>query len=694
MLESPLWISPSFQTFHGHLALDVNQSFEHKNLVFCQSLEPFCRVLSFDRVTTFSYKEGVWVSDTENSNFPWHEVALKIIIWAVAWVFIIPGIIFTTLKAVYLDNVKDLTKNSVIDNLQNRLNTARENRDIEKIAMTKLDIVAETLRGVSDSQRVVIGDDTRYFYVSTDHDFMQSYLPDAIVAHIDSEERQEENRVTINFLFQHFGEERTVRLFKMMGVDITYRYQHGLGLTRKHIVTFFALTGFVHIKDMRDLWENLHHSKEFYTGYLHLSSERVEEVVNKLGDRPFDDLDKEQYDLLWEIMTPLHLSTMFIDKQEGLKGDQNRGCELSSIIKALWIEQHHMHLHPDMSQRDCDYTLIKSLIGSFTEENFVSIKGKVIRQKKGYGIVRPMIAAGGCYCIPIEAMGRTRRENKLDDLNSEGKQREDTYLSRLLLLPTQTFANYLPNSWESTVGIFQKNLGARGVLAIWPRIQALFRRESFKRVDIIGYSQGGTQAAKLATLALHGGHVRKLTKVCAPAEDASTSELFAEIVRLKASSTNETDYAIKISSIFHTGDRTHMAGDKELATDAVRDDLRRQIPLVKQKIHWFSSLEEDQLLEGRTPSKPEAPRSPMGVMWEAFQALATAHGEDLTLDPTRVIHSQSTINNREAVIDQLDNEPYRWEPVRKYWAEWLDRATPSSYFADEARKRLHLDQAV
>jgi hypothetical protein len=687
MSNSPLWLTLSNKSFHNHIVLNVPESFEDENLNFCRSLESFSRFISFGNVTEFYFDQQSLRSCTDKCNYPWHEVAIKVFIWSIAWVFIIPGIVFTLLKSSYLSTVINIAKKNFIQNLYSELDNAKQDNNLKTNFMIKMDIVAEKLRNISDCNRVVIKDLEDNFEVNASHDFIYCYLPEALVAHIDSDERQEENRATIQFLFRYFGEKRTTRLFNMMNVNIDYLKEHGLGLNRKQIAKFFNLTSFVHIEDMKDLLDNLYECKSKNCGYLYLSEDEVKNVVNLLGEKSFDELNKENYDILWNIMTSLRLSTMFIDKLEKVERDQNRGCHLDSIINSLWIEQNHLRFRQTkMSQREFDYTLMKSLVGHFQEKSHVSIKGKVVRQKKGYGFIRPMISAAGCYCIPMEAMGKTRRQNKLEEQNEEGKSREDTYLSRLLILPTQVFASSLPNSWESTTGVFQKNLGAKGVLAIWSKINTLFNEEPFKKVDIIGYSQGGTQAAKLGLLALADKNVRKIVKVCSPGEDAETSQLFAEIVERQQYDTNDTDYAIKITSIWQAKDLTQAGGDKEVSTDAVRGDLHRENKLVKQKIHWYKSSGEDQELEEQSLNKPVAPSSSISVMWHVVYSLARFHGEDSTLQENIIHRCSSTVKERNEVILHLDNQPLKWEPVRQCLADFIDRNSSSSYFADKARK--------
>lgn len=693
MFESPRWIEASNLSFNAHIKLDTDGAFYHPDLKACNELEPMMQVLSFDRVTTCSYKDNRWHSHSEELQCTWYEVALRITIWVVAWMLLIPAIVFISLKVCYVEKVKEIAKGAYLTDLREGLQAAKREGDVSEIFMKKMDIVAETIRDAPSYDRVVIKDvGNKDFECFTKCEFFMNYLPDAAVAYLAKEDWQEENRNTMQFFLDHFGEERATRIFQMVGVDVTYYQEHGFALSRKDVANFFALTSFVHIDDMKLIFEELKKAKVAELGYLHLDQHQVSLIVKKFEEKEFDALSKKQYDLLWDVLTPLSISTMFVDKPESrMQTDQDRGCDLPSMIKALWIEQTHLRWRPDMKQREFDYTLIKSLVGAFHEHNHVSLKGKVIRQQKGYGVIQPMIAAAGCYCIPVEALGATRREIYTDKRNSEGKLKEDTYLSRLLFLPTQGFARFVPRTWESIAGVFQKNMGAKGVLAIWPRLEKLFAKPAFNRVDMIGYSQGGAQAAMAATMALKDGHVRKLTKVCSPANDEATAELFAELVRERGKVTPKDRYVIKVNTIWQSADRAHMAEKREVSMNAVQEDLSRKNPLVKHKIHWYSTPKEVEERSGEMPHKLEAPVSSIQVIWEAFAAVWGAHGDDMTMDDEYIDSVISTTSQRDTVLSQLDNEPFHWEPVREEVINWVGYQTPSDYFAKQARNMLRMN---
>jgi hypothetical protein len=210
----------------------------------------------------------------------------------------------------------------------------------------------------------------------------------------------------------------------------------------------------------------------------------------------------------------------------------------------------------------------------------------------------------------------------------------------------------------------------------------LDRGESFRRVDIIGYSQGGTQAEKAATLALHGGYVRKLTKVCGTGEDLATAQFFAEMIDAK--DPGERRYAFKARSIWQPDDRTHLAEDCELTIEAVRADQNRN-PRVKQKIHWYSSTEvgEEKL------QKPHAPGYSAQIVSEAFLSVVGGpHAEDVVADGHPYVYSTSTVTERGEVLAQLDNRPLEWEPTRKGLSSAI-YGQSQSYFVDHARILLN-----
>ncbi|MBM3201136.1 MAG: hypothetical protein FJZ56_01845 [Chlamydiae bacterium] len=657
--------------------IKFDEEVDNQNLNFCRTLEPLCRVLSFNRITQFQAHEGSFISQSDDFSTSWIEIAAKISLWALAWILIIPGIIFISLKISYIDRVKQIVSethmNKLFEDLQNSDNSA----------LIKMDIIAETIRDKDDFDRVIIQNQDP-FSCQTFAEPIFTRLPDCVLAIITPDEWKEQNRQTIQFLIDHFGLDRSERLFKMMGIDIHYLQYHGLPLTKATISKFLALTGFVHVDDMKRVFEDLQACSKRSSGYLHLSFEKVQEIVQNFTHDDFDHLSKEDYDSIWNVMTPLRMSTMFVDRFGKIQASQNRGCEINSIIEAIWIEQNHLHVNWEkMTQRDCDYTLMKSLVSSFTEESSPSIKGKVIRQKKGYGYLEPMVSAVGCYCVPMKALNPYDKTTGVGT-NSEGMQRHSSYVSKLLFLPTQAYADQLAQKWQSIMGLFQPALGERGVLAIWPRIKNIVERDpAFKRFDLIGYSQGGTQASKVAALALPTGKVRKLIKICAPAEDEGTAQLFnrcASQLRQNGSIPND-QYVLKISNIWQPDDRTHHAEDKEMTFYTIEEDQQRvqegKTPLIKQKIHWMDTIDDIQ------DEKIQAPESGLSVFLQAFFAVIGPHSEDLTYDGRQKYSTISTVNERDRVLRQINNEHYRWEWVRKAMGSWF-YPTRENSFANQA----------
>lgn len=683
MLHAPLWITPQDRSFHSHLALD-----SHLGDDFCQTLEPLNRFLSFGRVSVVSFDGDNWTSQSEEIPDAWYDVALKITVWVVAWLLVIPGVLFLTLKCCYLERLKSIVTEGHSETLQNALKTAHSEKDPEGIAKAKMALVAEKLRLASSHERVVIRDTKKGFECDVSNHWMQTFLPHFLQNYLNTEEIQRENIETIQFFLDHFGRERAHKLFKMAGVDVVYYQQHGLGLSREQVVNFLALTGFVHIDDIKRLYSQF--KSNDLKEYRYLSSEKIQEVKKRLENTfSFDDLDKEQYDLLWDILTFLPMSTMFVDRPADEKPGQDRGCKLQSIIHSVYLEQTHIRYHPNFSQRDYDYTLSKSLIGGFLPTAEVSILGRVFRQKKGYAFVHPMIGAAGCYCIPLEAMGKTRREIKLEAKNDEGMNRYDAYLSKLVFLPMQTFSGFLEEKWESIAGAFHKNIGAKGALAIWPQLEKLFEKPEFNRVDFLGGSMGGTQASKLAILAIPKGHVRKIREICSPCEDEATAAQFAEVVRAQRAKRGE--YVVKIDSIWQPKDRVHLLGDKIISADIIEEDQKRGAsfqPRVRQKVHLYLTEEESRELKAPFSDKPKAPTSWLDTSIEAVAALMGPHRDDVTLTNRHVVCSLSSAKSKGEIIPHLKNDSLGWEEHRLGTVNWLYPTVSSSYFADSAKSLL------
>jgi len=567
----------------------------------------------------------------------------------------------------YVKQIETQAINFYIQSLFEKLKIANQTKDVKNAFLIKSDIIAEIIRITPSFHRVVIIDNEDEFQVTVNVNALQSYVPQVFQKSLDSSENIKENIQTLDFLQNHFGKERTQRLFSMMEMDFRFLLAHGLAITVKQLATFFALTAFVHIKDMQEIFNDLNTHADNNIPFLYLPLEEVKQIKKQFEGKTFKELTKQDYDILWDIMTPLSLSTMFINKFDKDIPDQGRGANLEGIIKGLYVEQHHVKLRPNMPQRDYDYTLMKSLIGGFTEHNSVSIKGRVVRQKKGYGYMLPMIASGGCYCIPLKAMGATKRENT-SGKNSEDMNKHDAYLSKLLFLPMQTFASFLPNIWESLAGSLRKDMGSKGALTIWPYLEKLFQKEGFDRVDLVGTSMGGTQAAKIALLSLDTHRVRKLTLVCAPAEDQMISKAFSEKIT-STESLHEDEYLLRITSIWHEADRVQVLGDEEIATCAIKEDIERVAggnkPKIKQKIYYYVPEEDNEKFANSLPEKPLAPNSFASSVKEAYLGLMGSHREDLSIDGDHFIYKMSTVNERELVIKHAQNNSLGWENVRE-----------------------------
>lgn len=705
-LESALWICPGERSIWQHRVIegDSNIASSNPDMQFCRSHEALSRFLSFDRVEVFSRPGADWESEILRQEDNWQKTTLKVIVWVAAWMLIIPGIVLISIKFAYMEKVQRLVKESILVTEYDRLRQFEHEGNKTAATLKKMDIIAETLRLASGNDRVVIRDSStanaREFSCASSFNFMQTFAPDFITAHWEKPEILIENRETISFFIDYFGEERSMRLFRMVGVDINYKFQHGLGLTRDEIADFLALTGFVHVRDMEETYKTLCRRSDQGKGYLHLTPQQVREKMSTFALSSsarsgasqsrfcdFKELAKDQYDILWDIMVPLKMSTMFVDRMpKYVSADQNRGVSLESIIRGVWIEQSHLRYSPDMSQRDHDYSLAKSLMGAFNEYNSPSIAGRVVRQREGYLFVRPMIAAAGCYCIPLQAMGATLRDRVLEETDEQGVRLRDTYLSRLVFLPTQAFSA-IPARWQSIFGIIQPSIGAKGALAIWPRLRRLLQRPGFERVEGLGYSQGGTQLAKVATLAMPHGSFRSITKICSPADEEATAALFKRVCEeRRASRRGEEDYELRVTTIWHDDDKTHLAGQCEFTMDALAS-TDSGAPLVKHDVYWYRAcgIEEE---EGHVPGeKPHAPASVMDVVRQAYHAvLKGPHARDMTMHPEGYQWRHvSSLMDRSAVLHLIDNRPLGWEDVRqKYFAGVLHPNTPRSRFAEDA----------
>ncbi len=682
MQTSPTWLSPSQRTLTSHIALSADDVVEDPEFFYCSFLEPISRVFTWNQVTEISLTSNEWKFDSWQENLSWRETVCKV------GLFFFMSFITAPVKFFYMRKIQEILSRIQLAKLEKELHAIREKNDPHQLMLLKMEIVAEKLRFASERERVVIVDGEEVFSCKTHYDFKQQYVPDVILAHIDTEKRQNENRETLEFFFNSFGKERAERLFKMVGIDPVYHFEHKLGLNRKHIATFLALTAFVHIEDMRHLYQELERCKKEGVGYLYLSEKEIIQIVDKFENKAFDELNKEQYDLLWDIMVPLPLSTMFVDKLDRDEPDQERGSSVGSIIQGLYVEEGHLRSRPNMPQRDFEYTLAKSLVGGFKENSDASIEGRVIRQKKGYGFVHPMIRAAGCYCLPIEAMGATRRDQRLEKKNEEGMYRYDSYLSRFVFLPMQTFANYLPEKWESMAGAIHENIGVKGALAIKARLEKFQKKKAFEKVDLFGISMGGVQLAKLLTawMKLEKPWVRKATMICAPAVHETVAKHFAQIVEEKKSKAVEGEYLIKLRCMWQWGDCVQSLGDMELATDAIHADIHRvkqgNSSLVKLKIFWYHKSQEKEFFNHHTPLKQKAPTYLIGTIYQGFLAMMGPHRDDIVVDGQYGVYSVSSVKEKNAITEYLDNRALGWEQIRRMLIQNFPTTTSPSHFID------------
>jgi hypothetical protein len=536
--------------------------------------------------------------------------------------------------------------------------------------------IGKALQDAEPYERVVVTEG-RAFKVAHGYEFYQR-IPDMLYWTFPRDYRRE-NQNTIDYFYKVFGERKIEILSEKYNLEISYKRQWGLPITKGDVEKIFAGMASVYYEDLEIFFDEVkrNHGKE---GYRHLSSEDVYALQELFGDRHFSHLNNEELKILYHKMIPFEdVETIFLGKPpeevfcNSHKPEENfedfqKFLYTYEILRRRGLKELTEESSSEVRNKYHLFHMIRMVKKLM---NFHLPKGLVFDTPKGLIYFHSRFEAGGAFCLAMKAV-------KPDP--------EKKFLSRLYFLPTQCL-NRVKRPWESLVDDLRDAIGAQGAMAIYPKVEDVLRETrgfvgEKEQIDIYGYSLGGNQGARVACALYPTGRIRKLFSTSNPGIDEDTANYFNQLVDLHR-------FPMKISYAFEWDDHTWRYGKAQLGQKADPKIIKTRVRVfeskgVEEKGYRRVEYEPKELRE--FPKRRICALSGPAMAGLLIRSLNDAHPRESYLCPNLIEHTVTNYPEsekgdeyliRQRFLDRylLTNEELGWEERREEIIKAFHRRT-------------------
>ncbi|MCK4934312.1 MAG: hypothetical protein KAR79_01880 [Simkaniaceae bacterium] len=514
--------------------------------------------------------------------------------------------------------------------------------------------VSELLEGSWGFNRVVICRDSEGLFRTRGWNFQQ--LIPAIFSCFLTASYMRENRATLDYFREIFGRKRVQEISRRHGLDLDFKYNHGVAISKFDVEVLFGAMGDVRVGDIQTIFRELIQARDTY---LHLTPERTADLKRRFQTLEFQQLSKSDIDELYNIAVPFQdLAVMFMNEaSRDYVHFADRDYTWQGTKTRIYLMEEMRRSRSDNHQFECNMRTIKRILDYHTPTG--ERDGLLLWDLEGYRYVHKRIEGGGAYKFLLKALTKT-----------------DAYRSQISYIGTQ-FMSYVPSSWESAFEDFRENIGSCGPVATYEETRYFLENPSAgfvdnpgEKIDFIGMSLGGAQALRDSCLFIH--QARKITAVCNPGVDVRTYEWFA-------AKTRELSSRISLEYIWEKEDLISLLGDGNLGIgcDAANVDISVKI---------LSLISADTEVSPVFPERPHRPESTWSAMQRVWQSLHGAHIRETTAGIFRRNrtnrHLERTYRTSELTNlvqenaerldrDILTNHHYGWEQIRRDWFGWI-----------------------
>ena len=510
--------------------------------------------------------------------------------------------------------------------------------------------IASFLEGKSSSSRFTIDRQDDGLEVRTEYNFRQ-LLP-GWLAPFCNDTYADENRKTIEYFYEAFGEGRVKRISDRRNLDIVHKHSSGHSLTVGDVEELFLGMGLVTKDDMEAIFNALVHPDR-ETNYLHKSDEELADLRAQFRGKQFSDLTKADCDTLYDLASPFEkLETFFINDLPKPSIPGTRGHNLKQL-RSLAYQVLQMRRAPYEKRLHCDYNLLRRVIGYHNPD------GLVLPETKGYRYIFTKVTGGGAYKVLLKSMNKT-----------QGLQ------NKVVCLPTHFFSP-VPQWWEQVADILRPDLGIRGTMATYDQMKGYLYHpeEGFvdtakERVEYAGFSLGAINAERDAV-----NFPDKISRLFAVGssglDEASLKTYKSRVMAL-------SQPKMKVRYVFHSG-----STDGRRVPDHISymgaGFVGKGCPTwkVDVKIRDFLTIEgEDDGLPAIVPErivKPTVTNEFMALV-RFFISFGTTHTLNYLKGPFKVAKVHYPRDER------LTNIPLGWEWMRQWWAKHFGQVGEAEQF--------------
>lgn len=518
-----------------------------------------------------------------------------------------------------------------------------------------LEHISRSVEGLKDYQPVAFtfNEEGTYEATTSEHFNWADYVP-GIAALLAPTALRAKNTQSIKHLYNSLGEWRVKQISDRYGLDVAYKYSHGLPLTVRDIKVIFAGTGDIRIDDIRRIFHDI---VEHQFDYLLLSDLEKSIVYKHFKQKTFSELRKSDFEFLYQVAVPFRdINTMFchsVPELNHLNNPEFGSDPVEQMQKRVYILEEMRHA-TGSSELARTVRKVKNVFNYFMPE------GTVIPHDDGYTYVFRMINERGCYKIFHKSM------NLLD------------CPSIITNLGTQITNPNVPKSWETVYLDLHPNLGAEGAIATYSETRDLLTRPELgfveskgERIDLTGHSLGGALA--FFDMCLYMNQVRKVTTVASAGLDDKTLTEMAKRVKTLSNK-------ISIHMIWDFEDIVRLMGDGHPGMIDIHENASIRVDYIVPK----KLAKEASQLEN--PERPDSQKEAAQKIWHAI--FNGPHLRESTADEFREISDKKykviTLTNdrsadRELLKRLLDNRPKGWENLRKEFFGWIGR--PDAFYS-------------
>ncbi len=494
-----------------------------------------------------------------------------------------------------------------------------------------LSAIALTLQDASWHERVCIQSaiDGQAETISCAFSFWQ-WIP-SLIAFIIPDHVAQENRETVDYFFRIFGEKRVYEISKRYDLDLEAKYRSGKNLTKWDVKQLFVGVADVRVEDISDLFEKIKTNPSEETRAL---STRFQNISTIEG------LTKEDYDELYKVLVPFErMEEIFLNHVP---------VHSFEIVPDASFEgkRHRVHYTETMRRQTqfergvaWDVRLLKRIV----HEDMAT--GVIIPHADGYYQHLKLIKGHGAHKLLFKPLTQAAE-----------------FLPKVVYLSTRCAMNR--DGVYSRLEAFHRCIGWKGTKATYRETQRYlndpslgFVRQPHEKVELLGYSLGGTQAQRDACLFMD--KVRKVKTLCSPGVDRLTLHEFAR--RLQSNPDH-----IRIDHIAEVDDAVSDLGDGFLG--AYCDPA-------KVKLSHSTLVEADDPSAPINPHRAPAPSTYSEMYDKMFtESLLSSHSRETTAQA----HHRVKIKNAEiatrASLERslktfLDPERKAWDEKRKQFSQ-------------------------